>query len=75
MRTIQLTQNTGNNFFSDTPAVQVKMFIHNHPKDAEQTISQWLKENDVTIHHIVQSQSEKAGSFIFVVTVFYLSNN
>jgi hypothetical protein len=74
MTTIQLTQNK-EQFLLDSSDVRVKMFIHNHPKDAETDISQWLKENDVMIHHIAQSQSEKNGSFIFVVTVFYLTNN
>ena len=55
--------------------VQVKMFVHSNPKDAEKAIEQWLKENDVTIHHIAQSQSEKNGSFVFVITLFYLPND
>jgi hypothetical protein len=29
----------------------------------------------VIIHHIAQSQSEKGGSFVFVITLFYLQNN
>jgi hypothetical protein len=75
MTTNQLTQKTGKEILMDTPAVQVKMFIHNQPKDAEKSIGHWLNENDVTIHHIAQSQSEKGGSFIFVLTVFYTENN
>jgi len=75
MKTIQFAQSTAMDLLSDSSAVQVKMFIHDQPKDAEKAISQWLKENDVTIHHIVQSQSEKGGNFMFVVTIFYLSNN
>jgi len=75
MTTIQLTQNTGKEFLFDSSSVQVKMFIHSHPKDAEKAIAQWLKENDVIIHHIAQSQSEKGGSFVFVLTLFYLPNN
>jgi hypothetical protein len=51
------------------------MFVHSNPKDAEKAIAQWLKENDVIIHHIAQSQSEKGGSFVFVLTLFYLQNN
>jgi len=74
MNTIQLTQNTARQFL-EASAMQVKMFVHNSPKDAEKTIAQWLKENDVTIHHIVQSQSEKNGSFVFVMTLFYISND
>jgi hypothetical protein len=75
MTTIQLKQNTGKEFLYDSSAVQVKMFIHSNPKDAEKAIAQWLKENDVIIHHIAQSQSEKNGSFVFVITLFYLQNN
>jgi hypothetical protein len=75
MTTTQLTHNKGKDFLYDSSAVQVKMFIHNNPKDAEKTIAQWLKENDVIIHHIAQSQSEKNGSFVFVITLFYLQNN
>ena len=75
MTTIQLKQNTGKEFLYDSSSVQVKMFIQNNPKDAEKAICQWLNENDVIIHHIAQSQSEKGGSFVFVVTLFYLQNN
>jgi hypothetical protein len=75
MKTIQLTQSPAENFLLDSSAVQVKMFVHNNPKDAEKAIAQWLKENDVTIHHIAQSQSEKGGSFVFVITLFYLRAN
>jgi hypothetical protein len=75
MTTIQLTKNTIKEFAFDSSAVQVKMFVHNNPKDAEREIAQWLKENDVIIHHIAQSQSEKGGSFVFVITLFYLQNN
>jgi hypothetical protein len=75
MTTIQLKQNTGKEFLYDSSSVQVKMFVHSNPKDAEKAIAQWLKENDVIIHHIAQSQSEKGGSFVFVLTLFYLQNN
>jgi hypothetical protein len=51
------------------------MFVYSQPKDAEKAVNQWLKENDVTIHHIAQSQSEKNGSFVFVITLFYLPND
>ena len=75
MTTTQLTQKTGKEFLLDTSSLQVKMFIHGNPKDAEKAIAQWLKENDVTIHHIAQSQSEKNGSFVFVITLFYVPND
>jgi hypothetical protein len=71
MNTLQLTEETENTFLSGTESVQVKMFIHNNPKDAEKAIAQWLKQNHISIRHITQSQSEKNGSFVFVVSVFY----
>lgn len=75
MTTIQLTQNTPRQYLLNSSSLEVKMFICNQPKDAEKAVSQWLKENDVTIHHIVQSQSEKNGSFVFVITLFYIPND
>lgn len=75
MTTLQLTQNAARQYLPDSSATEVKMFVHNNPKDAEKTVSQWLKENDVTIHHIAQSQSEKNGAFVFIVTIFYVGND
>ena len=75
MTTVQLTQKTASRFLLGSSGVQIKMFVHNNPNDAEKAITQWLKENNVTIHHIAQSQSEKNGSFVFVITLFYLQNN
>jgi hypothetical protein len=74
MTTIQLSEQTGKGVISQS-ALQVKMFIHTDPNEAEQSVSQWLKQNDVAIDHITQSQSEKNGKFVFVLTVFYRQNN
>ena len=75
MTTIQLTQNSTKQYLFNSSAVDVKMFVHNNPGDAEKGVSQWLKENDVTFDHIAQSQSEKNGSFVFVITLFYVPND
>jgi hypothetical protein len=75
MTTIQLTQNTARQYSLNSSSLDIKMFVHHQPKEAEKAVSQWLKENDVTIHHIVQSQSEKNGSFVFVITLFYMLND
>jgi len=75
MTTIQLTQNNNKEVLLHSSTVQVKMFVHSNPKDAEKAIGQWLRENDVTIHHMAQSQSEKGGTFVFVLTLFYLQND
>jgi len=74
MKTIQLSQNPAKQFVVNT-STEAKMFVHNNPKDAERAVNQWLNENDVTIHHIAQSQSEKGGHFIFVITLFYMTND
>jgi hypothetical protein len=75
MTTIQLTENAARQYLFNSSAAEVKMFVYNNPKEAEKALSQWLKENDVTIHHIAQSQSEKNGSFVFVITLFYIPND
>jgi len=71
MATTQLKEEARHDVLSVTASIQVKMFIHNDPKEAEQSISLWLRQNDVIIRHLTQSQSEKNGSFVFVVSVFY----
>ena len=54
-----------------TDALQVRMFVHTDVKEAEKAIGLWLKQHDVIIHHLTQSQSEKGGKFVFVLSVFY----
>jgi len=75
MTTIQLTQNQARPYLTDSSSTQVKMFTYNNPKDAEKAVGQWLNENDVSIQHVTQSQSEKGGHFVFVITLFYVSND
>jgi hypothetical protein len=54
-----------------TEQLQVKMFVHADPRQAEKAVANWLKEHPVCIHHVAQSQSEKGGHFVFVLSVFY----
>jgi len=75
MTTIQLAQTPTRHYLTDSASTHIKMFVHNNPKDAEKAIADWLQENDVRIHHIAQSQSEKGGNFVFVITLFYLMND
>jgi hypothetical protein len=74
MTTIQLSEQTGKGIITQS-SLQVKMFIHTDPNEAEKSVGQFLKQNDVAIDHITQSQSEKNGKFVFVLTVFYRQNN
>lgn len=51
--------------------LDVKMFVHKDPREAERAVSAWLRENPVQVQHITQSQSEKGGHFVFVLSIFY----
>jgi hypothetical protein len=49
----------------------LKTFVHQNIDEAEKAINNWLELNDITIQHIGQSQSEKNGRFVFVISLFY----
>lgn len=51
---------------------KVKLFILSNPEAAEEKLQEWLKtKSDIEIDHIVQSQSERNGRFLFIVSIFY----
>lgn len=51
---------------------KVKLFILSNPEAAEEKLQEWLKtKTDIEIDHIVQSQSERNGRFLFIVSIFY----
>ena len=51
--------------------MEVKVFVHKSVTEAEQKVNEWLKENNVSIKHVGQSQSEQGGKFVFTISVFY----
>jgi hypothetical protein len=51
--------------------MEVKMFVCSNSESAEKEAAHWLAQNPVTITHIAQSQSERGGAFVFVLTLFY----
>ena len=53
--------------------MEVKLFVHQSAKEAENAVNDWLKQNPVDIKHIGQSQSEKGGKFVFIISVYYTS--
>ena len=55
----------------DTLSLTAKIFIHNNANEAVIELNEWLKSNKVDVQHICQSQSEKGGKFIFIMTLFY----
>ena len=50
------------------------MFVHHTAAEAENAVNEWLGKNNVNVQYIGQSQSEQAGRFVFIVSVFYLKN-
>ena len=47
------------------------MFVHHSIDGVEKEVNEWLEQQTVTVCHITQSQSEKQGRFVFVISVFY----
>jgi len=54
-----------------TSNMQVKLFVHNSLEEVEAGLNHWLSAQEIQIRHVVQSQSEKQGRFVFVISVFY----
>lgn len=51
--------------------MEVKMFVCNNPQHAEREVNEWLSQHQVRVCYVTQSQSERGGKFIFVISVFY----
>lgn len=51
--------------------MEVKLFIAEKPEAAESEINSWLQHNNARVHHVCQSQSEKNGRFVFVISIYY----
>ena len=51
--------------------MKMKMFIHNSPEGAQDEVNKWLGENEVDLCHVVQSQCERQGRFVLILSVFY----
>ena len=54
--------------------MQTKIFVHNSAEAAEKALNDWLETNNVQVKYIGQSQSEKGGRFVFIISVFYVRN-
>jgi len=54
--------------------MEVKLFIAEKPELAEAQINDWLSSNGAIVHHVCQSQSEKNGRFVFVISIYYSKN-
>jgi hypothetical protein len=57
-------------------ATKVKLFILSSPEAAEEKLQEWLQtQENIEIDHICQSQSERNGRFLFIVSIFYRTAN
>lgn len=51
--------------------MKVKMFVSHALENVEQEVNKFLTQDRIQVCHVTQSQSEKQGRFIFVISVFY----
>lgn len=58
---------------TEAATMQVKIFSGNNIQDAEMQVNEWLAINNWNVHYIGQSQCERNGSLLFVISVFYYS--
>lgn len=54
---------------------EMKLFVDKDPIFVEQSVNNWLKENKVSIQHFGQSQSEKNGNFVFIISLVYSASD
>lgn len=52
--------------------MEVKFFVGDNLQQVEQHVNGWLHTTGADIKHITQSQSEKNGRFVFVITIFFM---
>jgi hypothetical protein len=57
--------------FEATKPLEVKIFMDRDPEVVSENLNLWMESNPVRIHHIGQSQSEKNGKFVFIISVFF----
>jgi hypothetical protein len=59
----------------DHASMQVKMLTAASVELVEKELNHWLSLNNVTVQHVGQSQCERNGNLLIVLSVFYKSNN
>ena len=56
---------------TDKRSMQVKLFVHHSLDEVENRLNEWLAGRFIDVCHITQSQCEKQGRFVFVLSVFF----
>ena len=70
--TLEIIQNKSQGIMlTETKTTELKLFTSANPEEVQQSVNLWLQENPVQIKHVGQSQSEKNGRFIFVISLFF----
>lgn len=52
-------------------ATKLKLFVSHSLEEVENDLNEWLAQEGINISHVAQSQSERGGKFVFVISVFY----
>lgn len=47
------------------------MFVADNLPAAEQEVNEWLQSVSAAVRHVSQSQCERNGRFVFVISIFY----
>ena len=51
------------------------MFVADNLPAAEQEVNEWLQGISAAVRHVSQSQCERNGRFLFVISIYYTSEN
>jgi hypothetical protein len=51
--------------------MKVKIFISHSLDEVENEVNEWMDQSYIRIRHVTQSQCEKQGKFVFVISLFY----
>ena len=54
-----------------TEKLKVKMFESHDAQLVQQDVNEWLHQNKVSVQHVGQSQCERNGKFLFIISIFY----
>ena len=58
-------------FYQALSPLQMKIFSGNDYLETETQINDWLGNHPIRIEHICQSQCERNGKLLFLVSVFF----
>ena len=54
-------------------SVKAKMFAGNNFEQIEKAVNDWLNRQNIIVQHIGQSQCERNGNLLLLITIFYNS--